>query len=487
MVSRKGQPRIETDEFGEVTIPAGFYWGAGTARVLELFASAGRPTHPSLIDGIVQVKKAAALANGELGFLNRNIASAIAQTCDEILNGQWREQIVVDAIHGGAGIALVINVNELLAGRASEILGDAPEALTSVNSSAHVNLSQSTNDVYTTAMRVALLQSTKKLQLTVLEMERLLRRKSLEFERVVKVGRSALRDSAPVTLGQEFNCYGSTIERAVRRIKDAALSLEEVCLGGRAVGTGFNTAPEFLLGAVKHLTNISNLPLRVADDYFRLTQSMSDFVALSSSLRELAVDLAKIASDLRLMSSGPAAGFGEIRLPDLILQPSGLLPSIMPKTGVAPLTESLLMVCYQVIGNDQVVCLSAQAGQLENNSLSPVIIDSMLTSITTLQKTLDVFNHNCLVKITADTVRCKELFDKSGALVAALASELGYDKALDIVTQARARGTDVREYLQSTNLLPKATLDKVLHYKFLTTPQLLAQIQQAEDTKDDTR
>jgi aspartate ammonia-lyase len=487
MSSRKGQPRIETDEHGEVTIPAGSYWGSGTSRALEFFAATGRQSHPALVEAIVQIKKAVALTNGELGLINRQTVSAITQVCDEILSGQWRDQIVVDAIHGGAGVGLIINVNELIANRASEILGDALESLTSVNASKHVNLSQSTNDVYTTAMRIALLTSTRKLQTTVLEMERLLRRKSLEFERVVKVGRTGLRDDAPITLGQEFNCFGSTIERGLRRIKDASASLEEISLGGRSVGTGFNTAPEFNLAVVRQLSQITGFPLRAADDYFRLTQSMSDFVAVSSSLRELAVDLAKIAADLRLMGSGPTAGFGEIKLPELIMQPSNLWPDVMPKTGIPPLTESLIMVCYQVIGNDHAVCLAAQAGQLESNTLTPLIIDNMLVSITMLHQVLDHFNHHCLIKVTADTIKCKQTLDKSGALIAALTTEVGYQKALDIVSEAKNQGVDVREYLQSATILPRAALDKILHYKFLTTPHLMVPGSPHENSGDDTR
>lgn len=473
MVSRKGQPRTETDELGDVTIPAGCYWGIGTSRALEIFSATGRQSHPSLIDAVVQVKKACAQTNGELGLLPRQIASAITQVCDEILSGQWREQIIVDAIHGGAGVGLLINISEVIANRASEILGDPLESPTSVNVTQHVNLSQSTNDVYTTAMRIAMLTSTKKLQTTVLEMERLLRRKSLEFERVVKVGRTALRDDAPITLGQEFNCFGSTIEHGLRRIKDASHHLEEIGLGGRSTGTGFNTAPEFHNIVVRHLSQLTGFSLRAADDYFRLCQSMSDFVAVSSSLKELATDLAKIAADLRLMGSGPGAGFGEIKLPDLIMQPSSVWPNVLPKTGIPPLTESLLMVCYQVIGNDHAVCLAAQAGQLESNTLTPIIIDNVLNSMSTLQRVLEHFNHHCLIKITADTFKCRQTFDKSAGLIAALTTEVGYQKAVEIADAAKAQNIDIREYLQSSTAVAKSTLDKIFHYKYLTTPHLL--------------
>ena len=473
MVSRKGQPRIETDELGEVTIPAGCYWGIGTSRALEIFGATGRQSHPALIDAIVQVKKACALTNGELGLLTRQTVSSITQVCDEILSGQWRDQLLVDAVHGGAGIGLIINVSEVIANRASEILGDPLESPTSVNATKHVNLSQSANDVYTTAMRIALLSSTKKLQTTVLEMERLLRRKSLEFERVVKVGRTALRDDAPITLGQEFNCFGSTIEHGLRRIKDASHHLSEIGLGGRSTGTGFNTAPEFHNVVVRHLSQLTGFSLRAADDYFRLSQSMSDFVAVSSSLKELATDLAKIATDLRLMGSGPTAGLGEIKLPDLILTPSSLWPDVLPKNAIPPLTESLLMVCYQVIGNDQVVCLAAQAGQLESNTLTPIIIDNVLNSMTMLQQVLEQFNHHCLIKITADTFKCRQTLDKSAAMIAALTTEVGYQKAVEIIDSAKAQNMDIRDYLQASSVISRTTLDKIFHYKYLTTPHLL--------------
>ncbi len=485
MASRKGQPRVETDEFGEVTIPGGCYWGAGTARAIEFFAATGRPTHPALIEAVAQVKKAVAITNGELGQLDRRIVSSITQVCDEILSGQWRDQIVVDAIHGGAGVGLIININELIANRACEILGDPSEAPASVSASEHVNLSQSVTDVYTTAMRIAVINSLKKLQVTVIEMERLLRRKSLEFERIVKVGRSALRDDAPVTLGQEFNCYGSMIERALRRIKDAGLSLEEINLGGRSVGTGFNTTPEFATTATRNLAQLTNISLRPAEDYFRLTQSMSDFVALSSSLRDLAVDLVKIAGDLKLMSSGPSAGFGEIKLPDAIMKASTLWPNVLPRVGIPPLTEQLIMICYQIIGNDHAVCLSAQAGQLETNSLTPAIIDNILVSISTMQKALADFNHHCLIKVTADSSRCKELLDRSGASIAALTTEVGYEQALDILNTAKVQRIDVREFLINSKSIPRAALDKIFHYKFLTTPHLLKPGTPQQTSEDD--
>ncbi|MDZ4833544.1 MAG: lyase family protein [Candidatus Melainabacteria bacterium] len=487
MASRKGHPRTETDEFGDVTIPAGCYWGVGTARAIEFFAATGRPTHPALIEAIAQVKKAVAITNGELGQLDRKTVSAITQVCDEILSGQWRDQIVVDAFHGGAGIGLIVNINELIANRACEILGDPVDAPASVSASRHVNLSQSTADVYTTAMRIAIMNSLKKLQVTVIEMERLLRRKSLEFERIVKVGRTSLRDDAPVTLGQEFNCYGSMIEHALRRIKDAGTNLEEINLGGRSVGTGFNTAPEFAAAATRNLAQVTNLSLRPAEDYFRLTQSMSDFAALSSSLRDLAVDLVKIAGDLKLMSSGPSAGFSEIKLSDSLLSSSTLWAGVMPKVAIPPLTELLIMVCYEVMGNDHAVCLSAQAGQLEANALTPAIIDNILMSISTMQKALSDFNHHCLIKITADTARCKELLDKSGAMIAALTTEVGYEQTLDIIDQAKAQGQDVREYLINSKVLPRPTLDKIFHYKFLTTPHLLKPGKPQENSEDDSR
>lgn len=487
MASRKGQPRIEKDEFGELTIPAGCYWGIGTARAVEYFAPTGRRNHAQLIDAIVQVKKAVAITNGELGLLNRKIWSSISQVCDEILAGQWREQFVVDAFGAGAGAALDINVNEVIANRACEILGDPLEAFVSVHPEKHVNLSQSTNDVYQTAMRVAALTAVKRLQAVTLELERLLRRKSLEFERIVKVGRTALRDATPVTLGQEFNCYGSTVERAERRISDATGGLEEVNLGGRVVGTGFNTSPDFSIMAVRNLVNVTNLALRPADDHFRLTQSMADFVSFSSSLKELAVDLAKLAADLRLLSSGPAAGLGEIKLPDLILQPAILLPDAMPRTSIAPMTEPLLMVCYQIIGNDHVVSLAAQAGQLDSNSLTPAIIDNILTSMSMLEKAIEEFNRFCLSKITADSTRCRELLDKSGALAAALASELGYQKALDLIKRAQSEGADVREWLIERKLLPREAIDRIFHFKYMTTPRLMNEGSGQEDTGDDTR
>lgn len=485
MAARKGQPRVEADEFGEVTIPAGSYWGIGTARSLEFFAPTGQKVHPALVDAIVRVKKAVAITNGDLQSIGRKESNAISQVCDEIISGQWREQFVADALNGGAGIALNINVNEVLANRAGEILGDEPDAISSVDPEKHVNFGQSLNDVYPTSMRIAILTSMGKLETTLLEMERLLRRKSLEFERIVKPGRTSLRDSVPVTLGQEFNCYGSAIERGLRRIKEAAANLEEVNLGGGHVGTGFNTNPQFGALAVLHLSRIAGINLRNTDDPFRLTQSMGDFVAFSSSLKELVVDLTKIANDLRLLSSGPAAGIGEIRLPELLKQPSTLLPGIMPQASIPPMTEQLSMICFQVLGNDHVVSLAAAAGQLESNAMTPVIIDNILRSMTMLETGLREFNRYCLNKITADAARCKDLHDSSGALIAALTSELGYQKAVDLVNQSISSGTDIKELLIDTKLMPRAALEKIFHYKYLTTPTTVNPEATAEDAPND--
>ncbi|MBZ0189429.1 MAG: hypothetical protein K8F91_24500, partial [Candidatus Obscuribacterales bacterium] len=320
-----------------------------------------------------------------------------------------------------------------------------------------------------TAIRVGILLYLSEFKTSLLELERLLRRKSLEFERIVKAGRTYLRDSVPVTLGQEFNAYGSAVEKSLRRIQESSDSLKEINLGGTFVGTGYNTTMEFQEKIITNLSTSVGLDLKAADDYFRLSGSMGDFVEFSGSLKELAVDLIKVANDLRLLSSGPLTGYGEIILPEVLTGPSALLPEHMSEIPIPPLTEDLCMVCYQVLGNDHVVSLSAQSGQLEANSMTPIISNNILSSMSILDKGIREFSTHCLSRITADASRCKELFERSGAMVAALSGELGYQKALEVVKKAEAEKKDVKDFLLETKLISKASLEQLFHHRFLTT------------------
>ncbi|MBX9692139.1 MAG: aspartate ammonia-lyase [Cyanobacteria bacterium] len=485
MVSRKIQTRIEKDELGEVTVPLESFWGAGTARCLEYFPSARRRVHPDLIEALASVKKAAAIANGQLGLIDEAISALVGRICDDLKDDRWREQIVVDAIHGGSGVGLIVNINEFIYFRAREII-QADAQSRSEFSPAHLNISQSINDVFITAMRVAILKRFARLEPVLLELERLLRRKSLEFDRVIKAGRSALRDSVPVTLGQEFNCYGSVIEKSSHRLKQSVSSLEEINLGGGEVGTGYNIDPGFSALVTEILSRTTGLHLRSSDDYLRTTQSMGDFVAFSSSLKELAVELSKISNDLRNLSGGPASGKREINFPQLISQPSHLLPGLLPNVDIPPLTEQLSMICLMVMGNDQTVSLAGQAGLFEANTATPLIIDTILGSMDALESGIKTFNRYCLSKLSANAERCKETHDDSGALLVLLATEFGLEKAQEIVERARQASMDVKGFLLDSKLIPRATVDKIFHHRFLTTPKRIEPASQAPDTRNDT-
>lgn len=414
MVNKKLDLRIERDSLGDIQVPVGAYWGAQTARTREHFAVSGLNTHKKLIEALVLVKKAAAITNGELQSLETAASRAIVQSCDEIASGQWKDQFIADAFHWGAGEALNANVNEVLANRGAEIVGGSIGTYEFLDPNTHVNFGHCNNDVYPTAMRIALLQSLKQLEPTLVDLERLLRRKSLEFDRVVKVGRTHLQDCSPVTLGQEFNAYGSSVERSVRRIKESSQNLLELNLGSAETGTGYGADPNLSKKMIERLSQMTNLRLRQAEDLFRVSQSMSDFLDFSSSLRGLAVDLIKICNDLKLLASGPGGGFGEISLPVVQVQQTALRPGHWPDKAAPHLPECLLMACYQVLGNDYTITLAAQSGQLEANSMTPLIIHNLLQSLDLLRNAIHPFNQKCLAGVIANTIRCNELLDKSG-------------------------------------------------------------------------
>ncbi len=470
MVNRRPDVRIETDHLGEVQIPLNSYWGAKTARAREHLTVSGQRVHPRLVEALVTVKKAAAFANHEAGRLSQQVARGITQVCDEILSGQWRDQFVVDALQAGAGASLNSNVNEVIANRGAQILGGTPGKYDLIDPVKDVDKGQSTSDAYPTAMRIAILTTLKEAEPALFDTERLLRRKALEFERVLKPGRLNLQDSVPITLGQEFNAYGSSIERAVKRMRDSSAGLLEVNIGATYVGTGFDVDSEYSNRMLEKLSQLSGLKLRAADDMFRATQSVTDFLDFSASLRGLATDLIKIANDLRLMSSGPNAGFGEIQLPPFIVEPSSLLPGHLPDFSAPTLPECLLMVCYQITGYDHATALAAQAGQFEANPLTPLIGTNILNSLDMLKNIMTPFNQRCLSGITANTKKCTIAVEASGATLAALSSQIGIEKARAAIDDSKSSGQDLKQVLSDRSLLSREVADRVLGYKFLTSP-----------------
>ncbi len=466
MTQRKGQPRNspqrqEKDDLGEISLPADAYYGRATQRLLAQLPPYGLKVSPRLVEGIVHSKKAVfitAISEGLADSLIEqdelsSMTKAIMQTCDEILSGELIEDVVVDSLSSICGHALNTNINEIIANRAGEILGDPLGSYTKIDPQKHLNIAQSLADLYPTAMRVAVLLGLRKLKITLLDLERSLRRKSLEFETILKLGRINYNDAAPITLGQEFNAYGSSIERALKRLEEATACLREVNIGGTNIGTGIGVNPAFQQQVVQSLSNATKLELRPADDYFRVSSSMSDFLEFSSSLRELACDLVKMASDLAFMSSGPHGGIGEIVLPP----------------GNA--NDELVLAAYQIMANDHAVLLANQAGRLESNIFTPIIIHNILSSIHMLDATIPAFVQDCLSRIKADSIRCRQLLENSEALLPILASELGMQKSKEILTKAREQNKEIKDILQEDNLLPKETLDRLFHYKYITSAQ----------------
>lgn len=468
-LNKRPDYRLERDQYGELSVPFAAYWGIQTGRAREVLTISGLRPHARLVESSVLIKKAAAAVNQELGLLDTTISRAIIQAADEVLNGQWRDQFIVDPFQPGGGWVHNVNVNEVLANRAAEILGGRPGEYTLVHPQ-HVNLSQSTNDVFPTATRIAILLKWRELEHLLLDLERLLRRKALEFDKVVKVGRVHLRDSLPVTLGQEFNAYGSSIERACRRFREASQTLLELNAGGTFVGSGAGADPSFFLKVAERLGQATGLRLRCGDDLFRLSQSSTDYLQFSSALKELAADLIKIANDLRLLSSGPETGLGEISLPAVLTEPHAVAPKLLPPNNPAGLAETLVMVAFQVIGNDQVICLSSQAAQLESSTFTPLISFNILQSMNLLKNCLTSFNQHCVSGITANKARCEQLLDASEALLLSLAGYLGMERARTLRQEALAAGRPFKEYVLEQNILPPEQLKQVFLYKHLTLP-----------------
>jgi len=457
------QPRIERDSLGERELPADVYYGIQTARAIENFPISGWKPYPSLVTATVQIKKAAARANSALGVLDRRLAGALESAADEVLAGGLRDQFVVDPFQAGAGTSHNMNANEVLANRAIELLGGEKGDYSIVHPNDHVNMSQSTNDVFPTAMRLAALELTGKLIVSLELLADSLRRKAVEFDQIVKSGRTHLQDAVPIRLGQEVGAYATAVGKNATRIAHAAEELRELGLGGTAAGTGINAPAGYRVRIVRELSRITNQNLRATEDYFESMQSMSPFVGLSSSLKTLAVDVIRITNDLRLLSSGPNTGLAEISLP--AVQPGS---SIMPGKVNPVMGEMTAMVCFQVMGNDLVIATASQAGQLELNVMMPVIAFDLLMSLTILTNALEALRERCVEGITANEERCRWYVEHSVSLVTALNPKIGYARAAEIAKRAIATGKTIRETIEEEGLLTPEELAEVLDTRAMT-------------------
>ena len=451
------QPRIERDSLGERELPADVYYGIQTARAIENFPISGWKPYPSLVTATIQIKKAAARTNAALGALDSRIATAIETAADEVLAGKLRDQFVVDPFQAGAGTSHNMNANEVLANRAIELLGGEKGDYSLVHPNDHVNMSQSTNDVVPTAMRLSALGEVDNLVITLDQLAAALQTKSREFDRIVKSGRTHLQDAVPLRLGQEFGAYATAIRKNADRIARSAEELKEIGLGGTAVGTGLNAVPGYRGRVVEELSRISNQQLRATGDYFEAMQSMSPFVGLSSALRTAATDVLRITNDLRLLSSGPNTGLAEVSLP--AVQPGS---SIMPGKVNPVMPEMTAMVCFQVMGNDLVVASAAQAGQLELNVMMPVIAFNLLMSLSILTNALRVLRERCIEGIEANEERGGWYVEHSVALVTALNPRIGYARAAEIAKRAMSKGKTIRETIAEEGLLTPQELADVM-------------------------
>lgn len=457
--------RIEQDPLGEFRVPADAYYGVQTARALQNFPISGLTAPDSLVTATILTKRAAAESNRALGRLDPTIADAIIAAADEILSGRLRDQFVVDVYQAGAGTSHNMNANEVLANRASEILGVPRGTYTRVHPNDHVNMGQSTNDVFPTATRLALLLEHGALIAAAHALQDAFEGKAREFERVLKVGRTHLQDAVPITLGQEMGGYAACVGSAIDVLDHAVAALTELNLGSTAVGTGLNAGDDYTQLAIEALARRTNLPLTPARNRFRVTQSMGDVVSYSAALRRLAVELGKIASDLRLLSMGPRAGLGELRLP--AVQPGS---SIMPGKVNPSVPEMVNQVCFQVFGCDATVSAAAEAGQLELNVMMPVIAWNALHAQKILTNAMTVFRERTVLGLEADAERARELLDRSTAMATALSPYIGYAATAEIAKAAVANGRSIRELVLERGLMKAEDLDRILSAEAMTQP-----------------
>jgi len=455
--------RVERDPLGELPVPAGALWGIQTERARHNFPISNLRPLPAFVDAVIWIKKAAALTHRDTGRLDRKLADAIVRAADEVLAGGHREHFVVDPYQAGAGTSHNMNCNEVLANRANELLGGKRGEYQPVHPNDHVNMAQSTNDVIPTAIRLAALSQLPALVEALNRLGRAFLAKGKAFDGIVKSGRTHLQDATPVRLGQEFTAYGHTIERNRERVVRAADDLRDLGIGGTAVGTGLNAEPEYPALMVKHLRAITELDLREGDDRVQLMQSMGDPAAFSGALRTYAADLGKIASDLRLLASGPRTGFAEILLPPV--QPGS---SIMPGKVNPSIPEMVNQVCFQVIGNDVTVVTGAEAGQLELNVMMPLIAHNLLFSTLILTNATRVLAERCVEGIEADAAQCAYWLERSPALVTALAPKIGYAEAAKLAKEAVAKNVTVRQLVMEKGLLKGKELEEVLDLRAMT-------------------
>ena len=457
--------RIEKDFLGERVLPAEAYYGIQTLRATENFPITGYTIHSSLIKAMGIVKKAAALSNMEVHLLTKEIGEAIVEAAQEVIDGKWDAEFIVDPIQGGAGTSINMNANEVIANRALEILGKEKGDYHTVSPNSHVNMSQSTNDAFPTAIHIAVLNLIDELLVTMDYMQSVFHQKAEQFAHVIKMGRTHLQDAVPIRLGQEFEAYCRVINRDIVRIRQTRPNLYDVNMGATAVGTGLNAFPDYIKSVDEHLAEISGLPLKGATHLVDATQNTDAYTEVSGALKICMINMSKIANDLRLMASGPRAGLGEILLP--ARQPGS---SIMPGKVNPVMPEVLNQVAFQVIGNDHTISLASEAGQLELNVMEPVLVFNLIQSISIMNNVFRAFTENCLKDIEANEERMKEYVEKSVGVLTAVNPHIGYEVAARLAREAILTGRSIRELCIEEGVLTKEQLDLILDPYEMTHP-----------------
>ncbi|WP_375090134.1 aspartate ammonia-lyase [Peribacillus sp. RS7] len=457
--------RIEKDFLGSKQVPVHAYYGIQTLRAVENFPITGYRIHGELIKALAIVKKAAALANMDTKRLYDGLGKMIIQAADEVIEGKWHDHFIVDPIQGGAGTSMNMNANEVIANRALELLGKEKGDYVQLSPNSHVNMSQSTNDVFPSSIHIATLISLEKLLDTMEYMLTIFRKKAQQFDHVIKMGRTHLQDAVPIRLGQEFEAYSRVIERDIKRIQQSRQHLYEINMGATAVGTGLNADPRYIESVVEHLADISGLPLVGAEHLVDATQNTDAYTEVSAALKICMMNMSKIANDLRLMASGPRAGLAEINLP--ARQPGS---SIMPGKVNPVMPEMINQVAFQVIGNDHTICLASEAGQLELNVMEPVLVFNLLQSISIMNNAFRAFTDYCLVDIEANEDRLKENVEKSVGIITAVNPHIGYEVAARIAREAILKGKSVRDLCLQYDVLTEEELDLILNPYEMTNP-----------------
>ncbi len=454
--------RIESDLIGEIQVPKNAYYGVQTQRAIENFHISGvtMNSYPEFINAFANVKLSAAKTNHQLGLLDDKMFEAISQACKEILDGKFHDQFPVDMIQGGAGTSVNMNANEVIANRALEIMGYDLGDYKKCSPNDHINLSQSTNDAYPTAIKLALITMNKALVKELEKLIRSFRNKGKEFVEVVKMGRTQLQDAVPMSLGQEFEAFAAILEKDVKQLNSSANLFLEINMGGTAIGTGINAPKEFPEVCAKHLADLTNEAFYAASDLIAATPDTGSYVAYSSSLKQLAIKLSKICNDLRLLSSGPRTGLNEINLPKM--QPGS---SIMPGKVNPVIPEVVNQVCFKVFGNELTVSTAAEAGQLQLNVMEPIICQSIIESVLLLQNAFETLRTKCVDGITANKENCEHMVLNSIGIVTAFNPHIGYKNSTVIAKEALATGKSVKEIALEKKMLSEKQIDEILDPK----------------------